>query len=232
MTTRFTLAAAALALLGGLGLGAAPDDKKPTPKGGAPSATGAAAVLEIDTAYDLADLGRAEKKPALLIVAARMMAKHKLVPGDGKATTEGGKEVASSADLSMREQAERLLAEAKSMDPSNEAVAALVAAATKELEAGGRGAIGGPKYYSHSPGVGQTINLAVPFVPGQPATISVRGNGRNSLTLKVQHPGRGGWLEQTGRNPSVTWVPVVAAPQVITITNNGPGSVSYTLFTN
>lgn len=191
---------------------------------------------QIAIAFDLVDLGRATKAPDLLISAARILKRIDAKDGDIPAEVSGGKDE-PGVKTDLKKVAKDLLSEAVKLAPDNKTIADLATHAAEEklivppAEAGKRGSFGGAKQYYHQPGAGVTITWRVKFVGGQDAAVSVRGNGRNNLTLRVS--GNDGVnLSWQSRNPSLNWVPARNAMYTITVQNNGPGGCAYTLYHN
>jgi hypothetical protein len=232
MTKRFWLVLTAVGLCGTVLLGRGPvpkagaDDKKTEAVKHDPAADD---VRHIAMAYELAEYGRETKSPEMLIAAARILRKIHATPGKEKSTVERGKEEAGDNEpVSLVKESDKLLAEARNLAPDDSVITQLVERTSKEKS---RGAIGGPRSYFHRPGAGTTISTIVRFWGAQPASVAVTGNGRNSLTLTVTGPG-GFYLTWTGPHPSLNWVPNAPQTYTITVTNNGPGAVGYTLYTN
>jgi hypothetical protein len=123
---------------------------------------------------------------------------------------------------------DKLLDEARMM-AGNDAAIKLLADRVAELKT--RGAVGGPRAYTHEPGEGVRITWTPTFRPGVPANITVRGDGVNRLRTVVRGPG-GYYYEWTGYNAHTSWIPGVWGPTTITVTNLGPGAAFYTLYHN
>jgi len=182
-------------------------------------------VKALGMAYELVDMGREKKSPEMLIAAARILRTTRTTPGKEKTEIKEGKDEKSDKDeVDLKEESDKLLKEAVALDKGAKPLADGVAKL-------GRGSLGGPRSYFHRPGAGTVISLGVSFRGGQPANISVTGNGRNSLTLTATAP-NGHFLTWTGLNPSLNWVPVNTHGWTITVTNNGPGAAAYTLYHN
>lgn len=225
-----------VALLGGLaGLGlnsrAPADDKKEEPA--AKSTPDTEAVRGIALAYELADRGREAKSPEKLIAAALVLRTTVTQPGTEKAKVEGTEEKPEVVRL--KDVSDKLLDEARALakGAKNEPQVIALAENVGKME-GSRGAFAGPRTYYHRPGAGAAVTLNVDFQPGQMAAISVTQNsGRDPLTLTVTN--RNGTVVRTasGRNPSVEWVPSGGHnPFTVTVRNNGPRAVAYTLYHN
>jgi hypothetical protein len=237
MTKRLWTTALLLAGLAGLvglsgGLGAA-DKKDEAPS--APAGAGPNEAQQIAMAYDLADMGHRAKAPDLLVTAARILRRINPIDGTDQPAAEGGND-AKGEKVSLKEVADGWLAEARKMAPDDKAIAALADQAAKEdlvfpPEPGKRGTFGGPRQYFHRPGVGVALTWNLRFRGGQPASVSVQGNGRNTLTLTVRG-NDGVFLTQTGPNPAANWVPAASAGYTVTVRNDGPGSAAYTLYHN
>jgi len=239
MLQRVTLAALLLSGLLAWAVLSAPErasaEDKETAKA-APPGVAYNDTRQIAIALDLVDLGRTTKAPDLLISAARILRRIEPRDGDDKPQVSGGTdEPGIKTDL--KTVAKNLLTEAVKMAPDNKTIADLAKHATEEKlvvpppEPGKRGTFGGPKQYFHQPGAGVTLTWQARFVGGQDAAVSVQGNGRNSLTLRVS--GNDGVNQYwTSRNPSLNWVPHRNAMYTITVTNNGPGGCAYTLYHN
>lgn len=228
MCTRFWTVLTAVALGGWLSLSpAAADDKKSEPVAKADPV--ADAVRQIAMAYELAEYGRQTRSPEILVAAARILRHIHTTPGKEPSKVEQGKEEPGDAEaVSMVKESEKLLAEAKNLAPDDSTIAQLIDRTMREKS---RGAVGGPRSYRHRPGAGAVISMSVRFRGGQPASVSVTGNGRNTLTLRVTGP-EGLNLVWTGPHPSLNWVPDVAHTYTISVRNDGPGPVGYTLFHN
>jgi hypothetical protein len=188
----------------------------------------AEAVNSIAAAYRMADAARESKSPEMLIGAAKLLRSISAKPGDVETTTEKGEKVKGGEAEPLQKIAAAWLKEAGAMAPKDELIQKLV---SRLLDTEEQGSLGGPRSYFHRPGVGQTINWNVTFAGGQPASVSVTGNGRNRLTLTVTGP-QGHYYTWTGGNPSVNWVPDRTKTYTITVRNDGPGEAAYTLYHN
>jgi hypothetical protein len=194
---------------------------------------------QIAVALDLIELGRATKAPELLISAARIL--HRIEPQKGDLTPEAsnGTDQGGGEPPSFKTMAKDLFAEAVKLAPKKEAKA--IAALVKQAEANdlvipppekrNRESFGGPRSYFHQPGAGVVMTWRMKFIGGRPASVTVQGNGRNMLTLRVS--GNDGVnLSWTSRNPALNWVPNRNAGYTVTVTNDGPGGAAYTLYHN
>ncbi len=221
-------------LAGQAGRPAVAGDNKPGGDGAMKKDPVADEVRRIALAYDLAAYARREQEnpnaranALALITAAGILRSVRTTEGKEKATVEKGTDEGGTP-VSLKAESERLLKEAREMAKDSPDLLALVDETGKVKT---RGALGGPRSYYHRPGVGTVINRVVRFRPGAPASVSVAGNGRNSLTLTVTGPA-GHYSTWTGRNPSLSWVPRNQGPFTIAVRNNGPGAVGYTLYHN
>ncbi len=232
--TRVWLAGLALAGLVSLGYRPAPaeETKEKAAKEGVDkdAAKVGEAVRNIALASDLATLGREQKSPEMLIAAAKILRKIQARPGTEKPKIEKGEDTATEP-ISLVAESDSLLEEARKLakETDNQLCVELADKVAKEPKS--RGSLGGPRSYTHQPGAGTVITWNVTFRGGQPANVSVRGNGRNVLTLTVTGPG-GHFYTWTGPNPAVNWVPNVQKTYTITVRNDGPGACRYTLFHN
>jgi hypothetical protein len=227
MTKRLLLTCALLALCGVLvGQPTAAQDNKADPVK-TKEQKAADAVSAIAAAYQLTDLGRETRSPEMLIGAAKVLLSISVKPGDATVTAEG-KPIKSEKGEPLKKVAHGWLKEAAMMAPGDKAVNEMV---QRLLDQESQGAIGGPRHYFHTPGSGAVITWSVNFIGGQPASISVAGNGRNTLTLTVVSAG-GATHSSTGLNPAVSFVPSRTNVHTITVVNNGPGSAAYTLYHN
>jgi hypothetical protein len=175
----------------------------------------------------MADMGRETKSPEMLIGAAKMLRSISAKPGDAQATNDKGEKVKSGEGETLQKVAQDWLREAAKMAHDDKLISPLV---QRILDEEAQGSFGGPRSYYHQPGAGSTLTWEVRFAGGQPASITVTGNGRNSLTLTVTGPGYN--YTWTGRNPSANWVPDRDRTYQIKVTNNGPGQAAYTLYHN
>ncbi len=211
---------------------AAADDAKKddTPAKSSPDAE---AVRGIALAYEMAERGREARSPEKLIAAALVLRTTVTQPGTEKPRVEGGEEKAEAVRL--KDVSDKMLDEAKAMakGAKNEAQVMSLADSVGKMEAS-RGAFAGPRSYYHRPGAGASVSLNVDFQPGSMAAVSVTQNsGADRLTLTVTN--RQGTVVRTasGRNPSVEWVPSSGHnPFTISVKNNGPRPVSYSLYHN
>ena len=220
------VAAGLVTLLALSGLPAPAQDKsaKAAPAMEAKESPEGEAVKNIALAYDLAALGRKSDSPEMLLAAAKILGMYKSNPGKDKPKVSGGVDEPTEP-LSLSEEAQKLLTEAKEKAKGDKAIIALADAIADGLS---RGSYGGPRSYTHQPRSGATLTWNVNFIPGQMARVSVIGNGRNSITLTATFPG--GRVETfTGPNPSLVLVPGVAGSTQITVTNNGPGVCRFTV---
>ena len=190
-------------------------------------------VSHIAMSYELAEVGRKQKAPEMLVCAAKLLKGTNFTtrPGKEEGTIQGTKDkVLAGPQLDLSAQATELLDEAQKMaeKSKNQPVLELIKKARSEE---GRGAVGGPKTYLHQPGAGATITLDIPFAGGAPGRVWVQGNGRNVLDLKVTGPK--GWNgTNVGRAPSVSWAGHPAGTYTISITNTGRTPCAYRLLTN
>lgn len=187
-------------------------------------------VRNIAMAYDLAAYGRTARSPESLVTAARILRQIRALAGTESSSVEGaGNDTEEKQEpISLLAESDRLLDEARKMAPDDAVIAQLADRVAKEKT---RGSLRGPRSYTHQPGSGVKRTWNLRFVGGQPASVAVRGNGRNLLTLTVTGPG-GHYLTWTGPNPSLSWLPRTTHGYTITVTNNGPGKAGYTLFHN
>jgi hypothetical protein len=187
------------------------------------------AVKDIGMAIQLAQYGRQEKAPEMLIAAARILRKTTpAVQGKDEPEAKGGS--AEKRELtSLSKAAEELLDEARKMAADDKVILELADRVAKEDVT--RGAIGGPRAYTHNPGDGVNLTWTVRFRPGVPASVTVRGDGVNTLRTIVRGPA-GYVYDWTGWNAGTTWVPAVWGPTTITVINQGPGAAFYTLYHN
>jgi hypothetical protein len=228
MTKRFWVVALLVAGLSCLSLGPVVlADEKPTKVESDPAAV---AVKHIASALDLAELGRKEKAPELLIAAARTLRMVTTTPGKEKVDVKEGKDElkADEEAPSMVRMSDELLAEAMKLAPDDKVIADL---AQRVKETKTRESVGGPRSYYHRPGAGSTIVHTATFLAGRVGSVTASGNGVNTLTLRVAGPGTGRW-EWVGRNPHLDFVPGSTGVCTISVTNNGPGPVAYTLWHN
>jgi hypothetical protein len=231
MTKRVWKSVAPLFLLGCL-LGVsppAPAEEKKEPSAEGRTATAAAeSVREIGMALQLAEYGRKENSPEMLISAARILRKIRSTPGTDEPKAEGGdaakKPAASLGDLS-----DKLLEEARKKAGDDKTILEMADRVAREEKA--RGALGGPRSYTHAPGDGVNLTWSVRFRVGVPASVSVVGDDVNRLTTTVQGPG-GYVYSWTGHNASTSWVPGVPGFTTITVVNRGPGAAYYTMYHN
>lgn len=186
-------------------------------------------VQKIALANDLAAYARKTKSPELLVAAARIMRQCRATPGSEKSTTTGSDQEEKAEPVSFLDETKKLLDEAAAMAPKDATITALIDRINKEPRS--RGSVGGPRSYTHRPGGGKSRTWNLNFIGGQPATVSVNGNGVNSITLTVTGPA-GHYLTWTGPNPTLSWVPRKTHGYTVTVTNNGPGPVQYTMFHN
>jgi hypothetical protein len=228
MTKRFLAVAVLLAGLSclTLGPGVLAEEKKDAPT----SDPAAIAVRHIASALDLAELGRKEKEPELLIAAARTLRMISTVPGKEKVEVKEGKDELKEGDKAptMTEMSDALLAEALKLAPDDKVIADLV---QRVKETKTRESLGGPRTYYHRPGAGSTIVHTARFIGGRVGRVAVTGNGVNTLTLRVEGPGGAHWV-WVSRNPSLDFVPGQTGVCTISVTNDGPGPVAYTLWHN
>jgi hypothetical protein len=205
----------------------ADEKEKPTKVESDPAADD---VRHIASALDLAELGRKEKSPVLLIAAARTLRLIPTTPRKEKVEVKEGKDElkANEEAPGMVKMSDDLLAEAMKLAPDDKVIADLV---QRVKETKTRESLGGPRTYYHRPGAGSTIVHTATFRGGRVGRVVVNGNGINTLTLRVAGPGTGRW-EWIGPNPSLDFVPGITGVCTISVTNNGPGPVAYTLWHN
>jgi hypothetical protein len=227
MTKRIWASLAPLFLLGCLLAAGTPqaaaEDKKADPAAMAK----AEAVRLIGTAYNLAEYGREQKAPEALVAAARILRGIHTTEGKEKFTAEGG-DAARKESPNLEEVSDKLLAEARKMAGDDKAVLEL---ADRVANMKGRGAFGGPQAYTHQPGGGVNVTYNVHFIPGEPASVSVAGDGVHLLRTTIRGPG-GYFYTWTGYNASTSWIVGVDGNTTINVRNLGPGAVFYTVYHN
>jgi hypothetical protein len=177
----------------------------------------AESVRRIGMAMQLADYGRKEKSPEMLIGAARILRWIEDQPGTDEPKAEGG-DAAKKKSVSLKDLSDKLLDEARKMAGDDKTVLEMADRVArlekpKKEEDKRRGALGGPRSYHHSPGDGVSLTWNVRFRVGMPASVTVRGDGFHTLTTTVRGPGVPGFT-------------------TITVVNNGPGACDYTMYHN
>jgi hypothetical protein len=231
MKKRFPIAIAAVVLLGGVvAVLPAADPPKDAPK----STPAADDVRHIAMAYELADYGRTNKSPEMLIAAARVLRNIKPVPGSDKVTVEAPQgekpekfEEGKPTDLG--EEANKLLNEAKELAKNDTVINELIDRLQKEK---GRGSLGGPRQWSNTIRTGYTHAFDVNMVGGQVANVSVTGNGVAVFTLSATNEKGITVASSTGHNPALSWVPVETRPFTIRIHNDAGGLAAFTVYHN
>lgn len=189
-------------------------------------------VRHVAMAYDLAAYGRDVKSPEMLIAAARILKGIKPAPTSEKVTvTEGDKpgKFEEMKPIDLGDEATKLLNEAKELAKNDTVVNELIDRLQKEK---GRGSLGGPKSWTNTIRVGGTHSFNVNMAQGQLATVSVTGNGVSVLTLSATNERGVTVASSTGRNPSISWVPVETRPFTITIHDDAGGPTGYTVYHN
>ena len=133
------MAVTSLGILGGSFTASALAEKKVEPAKVEAENDGEKTLETIAFAHQLAELGRANQKPELLLLAARQL--HQIPTEKLKAETEGGTEV----DVNAYSPAE-LVADARKM-PSDKLVASLLGSVADELKEKPRGVVGGAQTF-------------------------------------------------------------------------------------
>jgi hypothetical protein len=227
----------ASALLGGLmclglSLGVAADDPKADVK---EKEEDAAEVKHIAMAYDLALYGRETKSPEMLIAAAKVLRTIKTVPSKDAPKVQGDKgekeEATAGEAVSLLKVSDGWLKEARDMAKDDAMVNEMADRAGKAKEKS-RGSLGGPRSWSGALRTGFTAAWGVNFVVGAPATVSVSGNGVAIFTLSATNENGVVVASSTGRNPSITWVPVMTRPFTVRLHNDAGGLSAYTIYHN
>ncbi len=243
MTTARSLAIAAflaLPLVASAGeSGGAPNEA--TTAGKAPEA--GSSVDKLKMGADLADMGREQKSPEMLLSAAQILAS---VPAEGREPkkTEKAADKAGEKDAKATEKADQ---PAPTLDPAKLQQEALVLAQasgdkglTKYVEAqikkgvGTRGASGGAKYTVTKVNAGSTDIYNVEFRGGELAEVAISGDGDTDLDIYVYDEYGNSIATDTsyGDTGHVSWYPRWTGGFRVEVRNNGMVYNQYVLITN
>ncbi len=234
----FTVAAVAVAALGG-GAMRAQDKGKTAGKDGAnvaapgsPRAKAdarATSVAHLATAYELIRIGEETKSPEALVLAAKLIAAHPTDPADKDSKTKlvKGDEPAKGDAAEVTPKA--LLAKAAKLSP-RPYVAELVKAAEGDIAELKRGNERGPQtYYRYISGNSRCVFNGV-YLGGQLAAITVTtDNGAADLDIYV-YDDRGNLIvrdERPSRNATVSWYPRYTGDFRIEVVNASGSGANY-----
>jgi hypothetical protein len=207
------------------------------------------AAAQIALAQDLIHRGRNPKAPSplALLAAAEILGQIRVPVGElkGKPEITGeapGKEEAPRPLLPPAEEAQNLVEEAKLLaeelvkkgDLKPAAGAAVQALAKEVIIEKSRGAIGGVKRKNGWLAPGQTATYRIDFNGLSLSRVFVFSEGRSPLQLTVSNTREQVRGEDTGWNPSASWMPGDRAGGVflIRVTNVGDYGTPFRLVTN
>jgi hypothetical protein len=230
---------------GGLLASSAVGEDKPKDDAREKSAKVSAAAAQVALAQDLAARGR-DHSPLALLAAAEILGKIDVPVHELKASPEvSGKEGKAEEVkplLPPDEEARDLVKEAtrlaeeqvKKGDLAPAAAAAIQALAKEIVIEKGRGAIGGVKRKNGSLAPGQTHTYRIDFDGRSLSRVFAFSEGRSPVQLTVTNTEGRVRGEDTGWNPSVSWMPGSRGGGVfvIRVTNVGDYGTPYRLVTN
>lgn len=151
---------------------------------------------------DITGVKEFKSADALVAAGAIYLRAHKETAGktkaaDFKVDDEDGKPVkdAPVAATSYADEAEALFDEARSIAKDKAGIEAQIKQAKLVPE---RGAVGGPRQINRVIPSGKTHTIHIPFAPGQPAHVSMRGTGKTQFEVigpggKVLWHSKGSW---------------------------------------
>lgn len=238
MTRGLFLASAALVLAAGTvgAASAAPEAGAPASQKGKNSAaapTVAAAkttgVSGFNAAMEIAELGRQQKDPLMMVAAARAVQAIGGTPGED--ASKGGvadkaKPVAAATAVATRAEVpatplvDRLLAEATTFARGNEVALGLI----RETQAGaGRGTTAGPHRHDVRLGGSKYLDYTERFVRGQLAEAAVTGDGYTNVDLVVYDASGNQICSSTrgGDREYCSWTPAWTGDFRVRVTNYG-----------
>jgi hypothetical protein len=199
-----------LALLGPTSVDAQ-KGKEPKPAEKSPEERNAEILNDLMTAYRLADMGRSQKAPEMLISAAGMLRRLSVVNLDTITEKpiiedENGKKVADQSEgdvkpLTLKEEANELFDEAAAMglELTLKLDGLIKLAKERPLPPGYRGLVGGPKRIHRKIGPHRTETFHVHFRSGRPAVIGFHASHAMHLYVvrtDINHV----WLDVMTRN--------------------------------
>jgi hypothetical protein len=192
-------------------------------------------VKNIALAYELAEYGRKNKNPEMLVSAARILRRIKPTAGKGDPKIEAprGEEVKEDKVpelVSLTDQSKALLEEAKKMAPDDAVVGELIERVNKDTTT--RGSLGGPRAFTRFIRPGGVHAWGVNFVGHVPATVSVTGNGVTIFTIQAINDQGIVVVSSTGTYPSLCWAPAFTRHFTLRVRNDGPVPCTYTLYHN
>lgn len=228
--------AALLAFAGSVGVasaqqqGSSSADRKGTNAAvvSAVSAAKTTGVSGFNSAMELAEIGRQQKDPLMLVAAARVVLAIGGTPGDdagksGAADTAkpaGGSGAATKPDATAKPLAERLLAEATGYARGNEVTLGLI----RETQASaGRGTPAGPHRHDVRLGSRKYVDYTERFVQGQLAEAGVAGDGDTDVDITVYDANGNRICSSTrsGDREYCSWTPAWTGDFRIRVTNYG-----------
>lgn len=194
----------------------------------------AEAVQKLSLASGLIHLGRKQKMPEALIVAARILADVSTVELKDKPTHETDPKADKSKEKAKAKpdvdnSPKALLEEAKAMSGNNEAIVKLANAV--EIK---RGAAGGPRRTTEVvEGYGTDV-YRIKFRGDEVAKVLISGDGDTRLDLYIYDADGDLVTSQVGPGDDAlaTWVPRRAGVYTIKVVNRGRAQNKYVLVTN
>jgi hypothetical protein len=204
------------------------------------------AAAQIALAQDLADRGRKAHSPLALLTAAEILGKIdvpiKELKDKPEVSGKAGADGEAPALLDRVDEAKLLVEDAKSMANrlvkdgamTPEAAAAVKALAKDVVIKESRAAIGGVKRKNGWLAPGQSHTYRIDFDGWSMARVFAFSEGRSPLQLTVTNTNERVRGEDTGWNPSASWMPGERSGGVfiIRVTNVGDHGTPYRLVTN
>jgi hypothetical protein len=192
--SRFACGALACALATAAVLAAPADDKKDAKDKAAPKVEKSESELALESftsAYELAAYGRRTKTAEALATAALMIAKTPFADVELPKEKQEGVEVSA---YDPKAEANKLLAEAKKIDPKDRAVAEIAEKVADLLKEKSRSPVGGVKTFNISLSGGKTWTYTATYpVTNQPQTIGVaQFNYPGNIQLRLADPSKPG----------------------------------------
>jgi hypothetical protein len=148
------------------------------------------AVAEIGTAFRLIEYGRKTKSPEALIAAAGILRRvPAAVPIKADEEADAPKQEKADELPSLRQQAEELLAEAKTMANNDPHVVAVADSVGNRKTT--RGLATGPQMAQRALPPNSSTSWTLKLVPGAPVVVAVQGAGNTPLRVVVRYYGGG-----------------------------------------
>jgi hypothetical protein len=209
-------------------------------------------VALFNSAIQLADLGRAEEDPLLLIAAARTLISLGRTPAEAedvetgtldadavpadladKASSDEGEE-GDKAESSARSLVDSMLSEAQLFAAGNDALMTIIDQTKEAAKSMARGSVSGSGYWRRKLSARSYVNLRQRYIGNETAEVALRGDGDTDVDLFV-FDARGNQICRSttySDREYCRWVPRWTGDFVIRVVNHGRVWNDVTVLTN